>query len=126
MNGSHGKRMVREDWIRKPKHCHLVNISPETDIEYSILVFNDSKDQVDTNTIKRFLIGLGGTFYYPVTQVYNKTTGSSIYKKYTSIKLQTAVCKEVCESIDLSNGTFSITETSVLGEFNIVSQKLLF
>lgn len=126
MNGSHGKRMVREDWIRKPIHCHLVNISPETDIEYSILVFNDSTDEVDTNAIKRFLIELRGSFYYPVTQVYNKSTGTSIYKKYTAIKLQTAILKEVCESIDLSNGTFSISETSVLGEFNIVSQKLLY
>ncbi len=125
MNGSHGKRMVREDWIRKPKHCHLVNISPETDIEYSMLVFTDSTDLIDSTAIKRFLINLGGTFYYPVTQVYNKNTGS-IYKKYTAIKLESAICKEVCQSISLSTSSFIITETSMLGDFNIVSQKLLF
>lgn len=124
--GSHGKRLVREDWIRKPVHCHIVNISPETDIEYSVLVYNDSTEEVDTNAIKRFLIDFGGTFYYPVTQVYNKATGSSIYKKYTALKLQGAIVKEVYQSIDLSNGTFTITESSVLSTFNITSQNLLY
>lgn len=124
--GSHGKRLVREDWIKKPVHCHLVNISPETDIEYSVLVYSDYTKEIDTNAIKRFLIDKGGVFYYPVTQVYNKNTESSIYKKYTALKLQGAIVKEVYQSIDLSNGTFTITESSVLSNFNITSQKLLY
>lgn len=125
MNGSHGKRMVREDWIRKPRHCHLVNISPETDIEYSMLVYTDSTDLIDSTAIKRFLINFGGTFYYPVTQVYNKNTGST-YKQYTAIKLESAICKEVCQSINIPSASFTIIETSVLSNFNIVSQKLIY
>lgn len=125
MNGSHGKRMVREDWIKKPRHCHYVTFFVETNIMVGMYLFNDSKANVTPTEIVRFIMNeIGGTFY-PVFQLQNLNTEGN-YRLYQQIKSTGGFPKLIYTEFDLGTGTWSNNEVTLPTIAFIPFQNLLF
>lgn len=123
MNGSHGKRMVREDWIRKPKHCHYVTFFVENNLMVGMYLFNDSKENVTPNELIRFIISeIGGT-YYPVFQL-SGTEGT--YRIYQRIRSTGGYPKVYYTELDLTSGIISRNEVTLPTVSVIPFQNLLF
>lgn len=125
MNGSHGKRMVREDWIRKPRHCHYVVFFVENNIMVGMYLFNDSKENVTPSEIRRFIMNeIAGTFY-PVFQLQNLNTEGN-YRLYQQIRSTGGTPNLIYTEFDLGTGTWSNNEVTLPTISFIAFQNLLF
>ena len=123
MNGSHGKRMVREDWIKKPRHCHYVTFFVENNLMVGMYLFNDSKENVTPNELIRFIISeIGGT-YYPVFQL-SGTEGT--YRIYQRIRSTGGYPKVYYTELDLTSGIITRNEVNLPTVSVIPFQTLLF